>query len=276
MNTATKPAPKYVSQWHFESKGLTSCTTPLRKRGDNAPAAPSVIYTTESWQIINYLVKTCTTEIAWLGLVDTLEDGNYLITDIYVPEQEVSGASAEIEPHIMAALAIEIMDAGKDPGKLIYHGHSHVNMGVTPSGTDEKQMEEYLDNCEIFVRGIYNKRGEAKVDVFDRKQQLMFNCVDHYAEHDYIHPDLRKELNALMKTNVKSASFFSQRTTKQRDVSKPVGNIDPIIHKPTNNDYATVDYATFDYDDYYSNLYDPFEEDSGPSKQTNPMIVYGD
>ena len=199
-----KAAPRRARQWNFAATSLKATTTPLIPVG-TIPAVepvPTVYYTTKAWHSIQYLVSRCPQEVGWLGLVDMLEDGDYLITDIYVPLQTVHGAETDIDEDAMEALFDQIIDEGNDPSKLRYWGHSHVNMGVGPSGQDENQLEEYLDACDWFIRGIYNKQGAAKVDVFDRTKQKVFQCVDGIPVHDLIDPDLRKHLDDEIKGNV--------------------------------------------------------------------------
>lgn len=197
--------------WVVNATAMTQTTTPIRRK--SAPEhQPTVYYTTDAWTTITYIVHACKDEVGWLGLVDTLESGDYLVTDIYVPQQEVSGATTEIEADAMSDLAMEILEAGKDPSKLFYWGHSHVNMAVSPSGQDERQLGEYIEHCPVFIRGIYNKKGDAKVDVFDRDAEIVHQCVDNYPLHDLIEPELKASLDALLKANVKTRVYKSFNT----------------------------------------------------------------
>lgn len=138
---------------------------------------PYVFYTVDAWKTIEYLVMKAEKEIGWFGLVDEYDDGNYCITEILIPHQEVTSASVDIETDAISKLVNQLMDAGKNPEKLRYHGHSHVNMQVIPSTTDQNHLEEYMEDCPWFIRGIYNKKGESKVDIFDRRQQCVFQCA---------------------------------------------------------------------------------------------------
>jgi hypothetical protein len=199
---------------------------------------PNVFYTPDVWSTIRYLVDKARKEIGWLGLVDTLPNGDYLITDIYVPEQTVSGTETDISTEAMAALAMELIEDNKDPSKLFYWGHSHVNMGVSPSGQDEEQVDEYLEDCDIFIRGIYNKKGESKVDVYNKNERVVFNCV-----HDGLYMDatLQNRLDNLMLNNVIEQTYA---------VSKPVQRTPAVI----GNSADTLD-DTDAYGGYLSSNY---------------------
>lgn len=162
-----------AKQPKVRANSLTKMTTPI----GSAKSAPTVFYSPEAWFSIQHLVEIAPKEVGWLGLVEELEF-DYLITQIFIPEQTVTAAETDISSDAMMDLYNELIADGIDTSKLIYWGHSHVNMGVTPSGQDEIQVSEYLDSCQKFIRGIYNKAGVAKVDVYDQTAGYVYQCVD--------------------------------------------------------------------------------------------------
>lgn len=139
---------------------------------------PRVFYAPEAHSKLWAAVYLSPVEVGWLGLVDRMGN-DYLITDIFVPKQQVSSVTTDIEPEDVAVLVETLVQEGHDPSKLRFWGHSHVSMDVTPSGTDEDQVLEYLtDDVDWFIRGIYNKHGKAKVDVYDVRNNMLHQCVD--------------------------------------------------------------------------------------------------
>lgn len=210
----SKPTPQqaYKRAWSFSACDNRPTTTPLLRAGE-APRhrTPDVMYTTEAWQTIRYIVAQCSAEVGWLGLVEYYAESNvYLITDIFVPPQEVTGVTTEIESDAMAELANKLLDQDIDTSKLYYWGHSHVNMGVSPSTQDERQLDEYLEHCPVFIRGIYNKKGDSKVDVFDTNEGVVFQCVDNYPTHDVMPDELVASLKNTLKKNVTERRFLPQ------------------------------------------------------------------
>lgn len=234
------PPPARTKVWDFSATSMKAEKSPIRKVGDAAPLSftPEVYYTTAVWQSIRYLVAKCTQEVGWLGTVEATETGDYLVTEIFVPPQKVSGAETEIDKSAMEELYDTLIDAGKDPSKLIYWGHSHVNMGVSPSPQDERQIEEYLDTCPVFIRGIYNKAGASKVDVFDRDEGVVYQCVDAYALHDVIPRELRTTLDTVIDTNVKNWGFHRQNTWSGTPAPTPAPL--PSIYAPTAQEKAAT------------------------------------
>ena len=50
--------------------------------------------------------------------------------------------------------------------RLLYWGHSHVNMGVTPSGIDKDTLLRFDDGqLDFFLVAILTKKGEFRYDV---------------------------------------------------------------------------------------------------------------
>lgn len=170
--------------------------------------APRVFYEPGVLEVIQYIVDKCPKEVGWWGLVrrepDTMD---FYIYKIFVPEQTVTGAETDISADAMNALAMEILNAGGNTEDLYYWGHSHVNMGVGPSGQDERQVEEYLPNVDFFIRGIYNKSGSAKVDVYDTQRGIAFQCVTNEKKDHGLDANTVTALDTLIKTNVKEQVY---------------------------------------------------------------------
>lgn len=173
--------PKLRKQNYAFGSSATQGVTPLLPKGE--VTFPKVYYTREVAEAIDYIVDQVDTELGWFGYVEK-QDNDYLITDIYIPKQIVSGTTVDIAPDAVTALTMELMDKGKDPSKLRYHGHSHVNMAVSPSTTDQDMIDDFLEHADYFIRGIYNKKGDSRVDVFRPNERLVFHLVDAGPIHD--------------------------------------------------------------------------------------------
>ena len=126
--------------------------------------SPRVILTPEVKYEMDLIIKHCPTEVGWFGLVERTDKFTFRITKIFLPVQKVHSATCEIDPDAIVKLAMELMDTGED-SKLRLWGHSHVNMGVSPSGQDENMFKDLHQNCNFFIRLIANKKGEYNFDV---------------------------------------------------------------------------------------------------------------
>ncbi|RLA51067.1 MAG: hypothetical protein DRR42_11340 [Gammaproteobacteria bacterium] len=155
------------------------------------PAEPAIYFTREAWVKQCHLVHKCTMEVGWFALVDYDEESNsFTITELVIPCQEVTAAETDIGKEDLADAAMELIEAGKDTSKMYAWFHSHVNMSVSPSAQDEYQVEDFLedlaDQPEVpaFIRGIQNKKGELKLDVYYIQHGIAYQNVEFAVIHD--------------------------------------------------------------------------------------------
>jgi hypothetical protein len=145
---------------------------------------PSIKITEKALIDLSVLVSLVETEVGWYGMVQWTPENDLLITEILVPTQQCHGATTEISGAGLAELCEEMMAKEAEEGitldksrvhSIRYWGHSHVNMGVTASGQDDKQMLEYGDaGVDMMIRGIHNKRGDTQFDVYYYRNGKVF------------------------------------------------------------------------------------------------------
>jgi hypothetical protein len=142
------------------------------------PKPPLVNITQEAFDKMMMLVSSCSFEIGWFAVVDHIENELVVSDVIIIPKQEVSGVTVNISAEDVGDMFSEMMKLyGKDTAtqmlnKIRLYGHSHVNMGVSPSGTDTNQMLEYAKDFDpgdnpYFVMIILNKRKEVHISLLD-------------------------------------------------------------------------------------------------------------
>lgn len=211
MTTVTDPAaPKPL---RVNSSATGANTIGFIGRNDEDFKTPVVYYAPGVKEQIDYIIKKCADEVGWLGLVEKHpEKMEFTITEIFVPEQEVHGSETDISAETMGKLAHQLIEQDKDVGQLYYWGHSHVNMGVSPSAQDEQQVAEYLEHCRWFIRGIYNKAGLNKVDVYDAQRGIVFQCVTNEKKNLGLSDEVVATLDTNLAANVKKAPPIVQTT----------------------------------------------------------------
>jgi hypothetical protein len=162
-----------------------------------------------------HLVAKCSKEVGWFALVDyDPVDETFVIDEIVIPEQIVTATETNIGKEDLANAAMKLIEAGKDTSRMYAWFHSHVNMGVGPSGQDEYQVEDFLEDLAdqptvpAFIRGIQNKRGELKLDVYYVQHGIAFQNVDHYVLYDD-DPQWTKDIDDIIKDNVKEQVYQS-------------------------------------------------------------------
>jgi hypothetical protein len=205
---------------------------------DKYPDEPMIYFTREAWVKQCYLVEKCSKEVGWFALVDYDEAGNsFTITELVIPCQEVTAAETDIGKEDLADAAMELIEAGKDTSKMFAWFHSHVNMGVSPSGQDEFQVEDFLkdlvDQPEVpcFIRGIQNKKGDLKLDVYYIQHGIAYQNVSSFVLNDD-DPQWQKDIDAEILTKVTERVFTTTyygnaAAAKKNPNVNGVGNVAP-------------------------------------------------
>jgi len=142
-----------------------------------------VYFTPEAWAKMVMLVKEFDKEVAWHGVASRTEDESkdeYIISDILVYPQEVSGASVEMDTEKYATW---IMDNIEDDrfNNIHMQGHSHVNMPTSPSSVDLNHQEEILNMLgdeDFYIFMIWNKSFVSTNKVYDLKKNILFEDKD--------------------------------------------------------------------------------------------------
>ncbi len=115
---------------------------------------------------IRHYTQLAVGEISGLGTVEEF-DGGFLVTDIFLPKQSCSPGGTELDRESVATLIVELDQAGVDTGTLRFWFHSHSNLDVFWSPTDEQCISN-LANGDYVLSLVTNKKGQmlARLDVF--------------------------------------------------------------------------------------------------------------
>lgn len=143
---------------------------------------PKLIYTTKAYRTLLAMMSTThakTKEFMFLGFVEQ-SGKDYIVEDFFlVPQHMCSGAYCETSDRYDTWIneAVPL-----DKRRLIrLHGHSHVNMGTSPSGTDDNQIKELCINVSnYFIQLIINHNMANTVNIWDKANNLIYNNIDQY------------------------------------------------------------------------------------------------
>lgn len=111
----------------------------------------------EVYETIMYFVDKSPIECSGLGRC-SFKDGIWTVHEVYVPKQENTATSTDLDATEVAKLECAVM---KDEGNLNFWWHSHVNMAAFWSGTDTDTIEE-LGRAGYCLATVFNKKGECK------------------------------------------------------------------------------------------------------------------
>lgn len=237
---------------------------------------PSIYIGHEALLKINIIVNSIDKEIGWLGSVATAE-GVYIIDDVYLFEQEVNGATTEITPEGLSSFAEDLIvqDGGVDKWNSIkLWGHSHVNMSVSPSGQDDKQMELFESSGhDFFIRMIANQKGDIGIDLFNYKEGLSYEGLDYSILYDNKQNDIIKEIerlnNILKEENENKVKGLSVGILD--DVKKLVKEKETISKYSYGPDDVYDDVQIGRHSNYYSKSY--FERISSEEERKEKEIA---
>mgnify|MGYP005838547743 CR=1 FL=1 len=170
---------------------------------------PKVIFTPKVIKDIETIVDICNDEVGWLGVVKQKKPNEYLIEKILITKQEVHSSTCEMMPEGLHELA-DILDI-EELGCLKFWGHSHHDMGVSPSSQDNEQAESLVESSEdIFIRGIFNKKGEVGLSFYDKRNKIIIDDIPFTIDigiDDY--EKYKKEWEAVIEKNVSKMSFYN-------------------------------------------------------------------
>jgi len=127
------------------------------------------------------LVREFDKEVAWHGIAHRKDDeaDAYVISDILVYPQEVTGSTVNTDQE---EYQMWLMNQEDDVfNNIRMQGHSHVNMGTSPSTVDTSLYErilEQLDDDMFYIFLIWNKRNEKTIKIYDLAENVLFETAD--------------------------------------------------------------------------------------------------
>ena len=149
----------------------------------NTVQRKATVYFVESaYRKFQALVKEFDKEVAWHGIAYRGKDKSkdeYYITDILVYPQEVTGATVTTDQNKYQTWLMNHDD--ETFNNIRMQGHSHVNMGVTPSGVDENLYESILaqlDDTMFYIFMIWNKKNDKTCKIYDLAKNILFDTTD--------------------------------------------------------------------------------------------------
>lgn len=100
-------------------------------------------------------------ECSGTGLVERIDnhDGSveFNVTKVYLPNQNNTAGTTDIEDEEMAKINTQVVIDGDDPVLHKFHWHSHVDMSVFHSGTDDENYNE-MQTGDYAVSLVVNKK----------------------------------------------------------------------------------------------------------------------
>lgn len=200
------------------------------------------------------LIDSFDSEVAWHGIAERVDDG-YLVSDILVYPQEVTGATVNTDQKGYEQWLMGLDDDTFN--RVRFQGHSHVNMGVSPSGVDtthQSRIVEQLGEDDFYIFVIANKKHKFYARILEGRDNIEYETSDITVKIVDEAFDINAFVNEANKLVAKksyttsSVTVASVASTSRVDTKgKPVGTyVKDKEVKPSNQ-------SAYYYEDEYGN-----------------------
>ena len=161
----------------FDPRSLAGIPLP-----EGIPQRVNVVVRPMAFVKMEHLIRNFTTEIGWHGICkrSPSDDSTYIIEDVFVYPPKVTGTNITTDETKHG----EWLNTFPDEvfNHMRFHGHSHVNMGVFSSGTDDDLQRDLIsmlvDPNDFYLFFIMNKRMEVFVRLYDNKFGVVYETKD--------------------------------------------------------------------------------------------------
>lgn len=160
------------------SDGKVSYTKSITYDGKDKEKA-TIYFEPVAYAKMLMLIHTFSDEVAWHGTVDRANDKTFIIKDLFVYPQEVTGGTVTTDQERYQQWLMDMDDEVFN--KLHMQGHSHVNFATTPSAVDRTFYDSILaqladDGYYIFM--VFNKRLERTAMIYDMANNILYEDSD--------------------------------------------------------------------------------------------------
>lgn len=131
----------------------------------------------DAYEKMEALIDVCQKEVAWHCTVEKRDKGVYYITDVIMFPQTVTAATVTTDDTEYAMWIANLPD--ETFNNMRCHMHSHVNMGVSPSGVDRTYQNQVIQNEDkFFIFMIWNKKGDVWSTIVDVEDNILYEDAD--------------------------------------------------------------------------------------------------
>jgi len=180
----------------------------------------------EAMKRIMYYAEAADGEVSGLGTIS--KSGKRIVVDkVFLLEQESSSGDTELDPEAISKLMGEMIKNNEDPAKLKFWWHSHGNMGVFWSGTDDECAETLSKEYAFSL--VVNKDREIRCRL-DLHSPFRLT-IDHIKMREISeeNPTLKEECKKEVDEKVKSMrTYYYNRYDNDKFGSKWNNNMEKI------------------------------------------------
>lgn len=169
------------------------------------------------------LIYTFDSEVGWHGTAVRTDDG-FFVKDIMVYPQEVTGTTVNTDQEGYEQWLMSLDDEQFNECRM--QGHSHVNMGTSPSSVDITHQESILgqlgdDDYYIFM--IWNKKMQRTIYIFDMQHNIMYEDDDiniYIGDTDFDMKEFLDDAESLVEKKTYTGKYYGASKSKKSTGSK--------------------------------------------------------
>lgn len=136
-----------------------------------------LVFENDAMKKMDALIEECADEIGWYATVEREGDKRFIIKDIFLVPQVVTGVTVTTDDEEYTKWSQELDDDTFN--SMRFYGHSHVNMGCYPSATDTNHYSNMIQNVrDFYIFGIFNKRGAHWLNIYDIENNVLYEDKD--------------------------------------------------------------------------------------------------
>lgn len=161
------------------SNGSFSFTRSFTNREAKPEEKAYIYYTSDAYTKMKSLVTHYDSEVGWHGLVRKIDDKTWLVYDVLVYPQDVTGATVNTDQDEYVKFLQELSD--EQAQNMFFHGHSHVNMSTFASSVDMDHRDRIVKCAKedgFWIFQIWNKRGEISSVIYDLGANILYDTKD--------------------------------------------------------------------------------------------------
>jgi hypothetical protein len=197
--------------------------------------APRITMKEDVYRKLMAYARLCNNEISALGTVN-LVDGALLVDSVQLFDQTVSGTSTDLSSEDISKFLFECIKAGDNPESLKFWWHSHVNMGVFWSGTDNNTIDRFRSGWMISMVSNKDNQFKLRLDLFE---PFRLTCDNLTLDIDYSNVDIDKMVMQEIREKVKTISPITTFKDALRD-TRSFFNRNPAYVAPAERESENI------------------------------------
>ena len=138
-----------------------------------------ILFGNDAYKKMNALVENCDKEIAWFGTVERTSEKQFLIKNIIMFPQVVTGATVKEDEAVDGDWRDDLPDEMFN--SMRFYGHSHIRFSCSPSLTDTNHYKFMIQNVnDFYIFGIFNKNTTNNYwfNIYDIANNILYENDD--------------------------------------------------------------------------------------------------